>query len=58
MCGVEFEVPEYYIRLHGDRPFHNTECFKRYRTYKGLIDAAKKNPNNKMLLNADTLLKF
>lgn len=47
MCKKSFTVPEYYIRIHGDRPFCSNSCFKRYRQFKGLLDAASKNEKNK-----------
>lgn len=45
MCKKEFEIPEYYINIHGDRKFCSNNCFKRYRQLKGLVDAASKNKN-------------
>lgn len=45
-CGIEFEKPGYYVRIHGDAQFHNRECQCIYRTKQGLLRwSNQKNKN-------------
>lgn len=47
MCGIEFERPAYYIKIHGGAYFHDRECQKKYRRINGLMSSA--NEHNKEL---------
>lgn len=56
MCKKEFSVPDYYLRLHGDRKFCSNECFKKFRVLKGFLDAAAKNEKNRAYIRINNLI--